>query len=99
MSNWLPLLLTESRSSARSAPISYTPPVKPPPPSTSAVRDWRPRAERRRPPAAPFSSLTTLPIAPSVYWRDQRRAGGGGGAALNPTAPGGGTGGAGGRAP
>src|SRR5919199_4734376 len=67
MSNWLTLLLTERRSSARSAPISYTPPVKPPPPSTSAVRDCRARPARRRPPAAPFSSLTTLPMAPSVY--------------------------------
>src|SRR3954453_4767094 len=66
MSNSLTVLLTASRSSARRAPISYTPPVKPPPPSPSAVRLLR----RRRCPcplgvflplvAEGFSSFTTL---------------------------------------
>src|SRR3954449_13529209 len=60
--------LTERRSSARSAPISYTPPVKPPPPRTSAVLE---RRLRRRAPvfdaccrslAALASSSTTLPM-------------------------------------
>src|SRR5919108_2980335 len=41
MSKSLTVRLTLRRSSARSAPISYTPPVKPPPPSTSAVRERR----------------------------------------------------------
>ena len=68
MSNSLTVRLTASRSSARRAPISYTPPVTPPPPSTSAVRE---RRRRRRvvllaePEAffpAGFSSLTTVPI-------------------------------------
>src|SRR3954451_11153728 len=64
-SNWLAVRLTESRSSARSAPISYTPPVKPPPPSTSAVFDRRGRRRRGAPfGAAVGSSLTTLPIPP-----------------------------------
>src|SRR4051812_28360582 len=49
---------TDSRSSARRAPISYTAPVKPPPPSTSAVFE---RARRRRLPAD-VSSLTTFPM-------------------------------------
>src|SRR3954452_12158528 len=65
-SNWLTVLLTASRSSARRAPISYTPPVKPPPPRTRAVRE---RLRRRccglRVVFLPFvaegfSSLTTL---------------------------------------
>jgi len=43
-SNSFTVRFTDSRSSARSAPISYTPPVNPPPPSTSAVFE---RAERR----------------------------------------------------
>src|SRR5829696_8275473 len=67
MSNWLTLRLTERRSSARRAPIWYTPPVKPPPPRTSAVRDCE-RARARRFPV-PFSSLTTLPIRGSVVSR------------------------------
>src|ERR1700733_10900557 len=67
-SKLLTVLFTASRSSARSAPISYTPPVKPPPPNTRAVLD---RVRRRDPavrePApgrsvAAVSSLTTLPI-------------------------------------
>ena len=45
-SNWLTVRFTASRSSARRAPISYTPPVNPPPPSTSAVLE---RRGRRRP--------------------------------------------------
>src|SRR3954447_6018203 len=40
------VLLTASRSSARRAPISYTPPVKPPPPSTRAVLSRRGRRRR-----------------------------------------------------
>src|SRR4051794_22824978 len=74
MSNWLTERLTDSRSSARSAPISYTAPVKPPPPSTSAVFDCRGRPLGLRPavaPAArsrvPLSSLTTLPIGQEAY--------------------------------
>src|SRR5262249_6389813 len=55
---------------ARSAPISYTPPVKPPPPSTSAVLERRRRpvlrcfdAEALLPRSfAAASSLTTLPM-------------------------------------
>src|SRR5918996_451312 len=67
MSNWLTVRLTASRSSARSAPISYTPPVKPPPPRTRAVRERRVRRRRgfpRVPEAffAGFWSLTTSPI-------------------------------------
>jgi hypothetical protein len=50
MSNWLTVRLTLSRSSARSAPISYTAPVNPPPPSTSAVLE---SFARRREPADP----------------------------------------------
>src|SRR5437588_7686710 len=75
-SNSFTVRLTDSRSSARSAPISYTPPVNPPPPSTSAVFD---RAGRRRDlevrAAAPgrsapaVSSLTTLPILRAIVRR------------------------------
>src|SRR5271170_8030644 len=76
------VLFTASRSSARSAPISYTPPVNPPPPRTSAVLWRRARAlaaERGRtgPPTSrgrgrarsfpPGSSLTTLPIGRPFY--------------------------------
>src|SRR6516165_8814497 len=66
MSNWLTVRLTDNRSSARNAPISYTPPVKPPPPSTRAVLE-RLRDAPRRDPApvrsvAAVSSLTTFPI-------------------------------------
>jgi hypothetical protein len=64
-SNWLTLLSTANRSSARSAPTSYTAPVMPPPPSTSAVLDRRRRPRRVR--AVP-SRFTTLPIlAHGVY--------------------------------
>src|ERR687896_1747107 len=76
MSNWLTVRLTERRSSARSAPISYTPPVNPPPPSTSAVLDWRRRrgVPPRRRSFAGLSSLTTLPILhPSVRMRTSVR--------------------------
>ena len=63
-SNWLTVRSTARRSSARSAPISYTPPVNPPPPSTSAVFErFRPR--RRRGERVPISSSTTLPIGAS----------------------------------
>src|SRR5918998_4004866 len=55
MSKSLIVRLPDSRSSARSAPISYTAPVKPPPPRTSAVLELR----RRR---VLVSSLTTLPM-------------------------------------
>src|SRR6266566_279754 len=92
-SNWLIVLLIASRSSARSAPISYTPPVKPPPPSTSAVLSGRglrrrstdpgrptPRAANARAlrwaaawPAAVGSSLTTLPMAASLYGQLARK--------------------------
>src|SRR5437588_5098046 len=68
-SNSFTVRLTDSRSSARSAPISYTPPVNPPPPSTSAAFDRRGRRW-----AAFFSvavsSLTTLPIAASDSTED-----------------------------
>ena len=66
MSKSLTVLLTASRSSARSAPISYTPPVKPPPPSTSAVLLGRRRARRARVRRVVSSSLTTLPIPPFI---------------------------------
>src|SRR5271165_5023692 len=46
MSKLLTVLFTASKSSARRAPISYTPPVKPPPPSTSAVLSRRGRRRR-----------------------------------------------------
>src|SRR6202167_557017 len=59
MSKSVTVLLTASRSSARSAPISYTPPVKPPPPSTSAVL-----LGRRRPAPAPRRPVTGLETAP-----------------------------------
>src|SRR3954454_7584366 len=61
-------LLTDSRSSARSAPISYTPPVNPPPPRTRAVLEERLRRAVREPEFwgcrsfAPASRFTTLPI-------------------------------------
>src|SRR3954451_1365240 len=68
-SNWFTVRFTASRSSARRAPISYTPPVTPPPPRTSAVRD---RRGRRRGGFGPgdrsrlgFSSLTTVPMPAS----------------------------------
>src|SRR5436309_705422 len=69
MSNSLTVRLTDSRSSARRAPISYTPPVKPPPPSTKAVRERLGRGLRAggldfalgRSVAA-VSSLTTFPM-------------------------------------
>src|SRR3954469_22049435 len=67
--------LTLRRSSARRAPISYTPPVNPPPPSTRAVFD---RFLRRlgvfrdlsRPPG---SSLTTFPMWTERYPRRPMR--------------------------
>src|SRR6476661_9838227 len=67
MSNSLTVRLTVSRSSARRAPISYTPPVNPPPPSTSAVLDRGGRRGAVLPLAAvrlrrPSSRSTTLPI-------------------------------------
>src|SRR5215208_4152624 len=67
MSKSLTVRFTASRSSARSAPISYTPPVKPPPPSTSAVRERRGRrrfglATVLRSFPDGFSSRTTSPI-------------------------------------
>src|SRR5580698_6203200 len=76
MSNSLTVRLTDSRSSARSAPISYTPPVNPPPPSTSAdldlVRRRRASDPREAAPgrsAAAASSLTTLPIPGRIVRR------------------------------
>src|SRR3954468_20815445 len=67
-SNSFSVRFVASRSRARSAPISYTPPVTPPPPRTRAVRERRLRrrgglftVERSR---RGFSSLTTLPTAP-----------------------------------
>ncbi len=70
MSNSFTVRLTARRSSARSAPISYTPPVTPPPPSTSAVRDWLARRRGTLLPAAVrragFSSLTTLPMCTAI---------------------------------
>src|SRR5262245_26173186 len=61
MSKSLTVLLTASRSSARRAPISYTPPVKPPPPRTRAVFEGRfrlfPRLRREV-----ESMSTTFPI-------------------------------------
>src|ERR1700733_14951744 len=75
-SNWFTVRFTESRSSARSAPISYTPPGQPPPPSTSAVfeRGWRRRAPDPREvvpvrSAAAASRLTTLPILRTIVRR------------------------------
>src|SRR3954454_23924435 len=67
--------LTLRRSSARRAPISYTPPVKPPPPSTSAVFDRFLRRlgvfrDRSR---APGSSLTTFPMRLERYPRPPMR--------------------------
>src|SRR3954451_1857305 len=61
MSNSLTVLLTASRSRARSAPISYTPPVNPPPPSTSAVRLLR----RRR---CPWPRGVFLPFVAEGFW-------------------------------
>src|SRR3954469_19799202 len=66
-SNWFTVRLTASRSSARRAPISYTPPVNPPPPSTSAVRERRGRGRLGFPTVLRsfgdgFSSRTTSPI-------------------------------------
>src|SRR5919109_1333851 len=80
MSKSLTVRLTLRRSSARSAPISYTPPVNPPPPSTSAVRERRPRLcgfllETRFWAARPFgvaSSSTTSPTA-ELYTRQEGR--------------------------
>src|SRR5205814_4936008 len=89
----LPDVLAASRSSARSAPISYTPPVKPPPPSTSAVLSGRGRRRRSREPGWPTplaaiarslrfadplpaafgSSLTTFPMAASLYGQLARK--------------------------
>src|SRR3954452_12328592 len=69
-SNWLTVRLTESRSSARSAPISYTAPVKPPPPRTSAVLERRRRRRGTFPLGAPLpfgESGTTLSINPSLF--------------------------------
>src|SRR3954452_6993911 len=63
MSNWVTDLFEDSRSSARRAPIWYTPPVNPPPPSTSAVRE-----ERRFRRAGAFISTTLLTRA--SVWRD-----------------------------
>src|SRR5262245_9135819 len=66
MSNWLTVRLVASRSIARRAPISYTPPVNPPPPRTSAVLDGDRRARRRRVDcdSVPAASIaTTFPIA------------------------------------
>src|SRR5581483_7125382 len=72
-SNSFTVRLTERRSSARRAPISYTPPVNPPPPSTSAVFERRRRA-RPLDSATPFGrseepgwSLTTFPISAGFY--------------------------------
>ena len=61
MSNWLTVLFVAIRSSARSAPISYTPPVKPPPPSTSAVLSLRRRRRVGRAPAVPRFFLAAAP--------------------------------------
>src|SRR5918995_905495 len=66
-SNWFTVRFTASRSSARRAPISYTPPVKPPPPRTRAVRERRGRRRFGLPTVFRsfwdgFSSLTTSPI-------------------------------------
>src|SRR4051812_49210947 len=70
-SNWFTVRFVASRSRARRAPISYTPPVTPPPPSTRAVRERRGRRRGVLPPLgfclAGFSSLTTVPMPlPSI---------------------------------
>src|SRR5260370_22330234 len=77
MSNSLTVRLTESRSRARSAPISYTPPVNPPPPRTSALRDRLARGRRAAGclvfdfgrSVAAVSSLTTFPMLSWILWR------------------------------
>src|SRR3954470_14865085 len=80
MSKSLTVRLTDSRSSARSAPIWYTPPVKPPPPSTSAVFEDRRRRCGRPPPPwlgrsfAPASRLTTLPMQRPSLMAPRRQA-------------------------
>src|SRR5215813_8292352 len=88
MSKSLTVRLTASRSNARSAPISYTPPVNPPPPRTRAVLSARPRRplplEPRGLPSGP-SSWTTFPmggglsqyrlISQSVFGRNLGRSG------------------------
>src|SRR3989442_8633021 len=80
MSKSLTVRLTLRRSSARTAPISYTPPVKPPPPSTNAVRERRSRRrccflpEERFGPGGPLgvaSSSTTSPIGVTLYSRNK----------------------------
>src|SRR5579871_2113311 len=81
-SNSFTVRFTDRRSRARRAPISYTPPVKPPPPRTRAdFERWRrrrcdpsrgPEAERS-PPAG--SSLTTLPMLARIVGRRARTAG------------------------
>src|SRR5215212_5337014 len=84
MSKSLTVRLTLRRSSARRAPISYTPPVKPPPPSTSAVRERRSRRlwsclcpfllEARLGPTGPLgvaSSSTTSPTVILLYTRQK----------------------------
>src|SRR4051794_20846890 len=71
-SNWLTVRFTASRSRARRAPISYTPPVKPPPPRTSAVRERRGRRRFGFPALFRsfedgFSSRTTSPMGREYY--------------------------------
>src|SRR4051812_15522564 len=67
--------LTLRRSSARRAPISYTPPVNPPPPSTRAVLDrfLRRLGVFRDLSRAPGSSLTTFPMRCERYPRPPMR--------------------------
>src|SRR6266571_1337027 len=60
MSKSLTVRLTVRRSSARSAPISYTPPVNPPPPRTSAV------FERRLPLRVLLRVLLSLWLGPAL---------------------------------
>src|SRR3954469_11724616 len=70
-SNWFTVRFVASRSSARRAPISYTPPVTPPPPRTRAVRERRGRRRGVLPAVgffrAGFSSLTTVPMPRGEY--------------------------------
>src|SRR3954470_12716354 len=69
MSKSLTVRLTARRSKARRAPISYTPPVNPPPPRTKAVLSPRPRRLLpllpRGLPSEPSNS-TTFPMGEGI---------------------------------